>query len=86
MTSEHFGSVSCLAKEACVDVVMVVPALLNAAGRLMLIVGSKAVGPRSDVVGISKHRHSLSSPHLVFGVNASSRRCVQEVRRGVQQV
>lgn len=49
MTSEQPGAVSCVMGEACVDVVIVVPALLSAAGRLMLIVGGKVVGRRLTV-------------------------------------
>jgi hypothetical protein len=55
MVCEPSGAVSCLAREACVDVVMVIPALLSAAGWLTLIVGGKVVGPRS-YVGVWKHR------------------------------
>ena len=45
MTLGQPGVVSCLAGAACVDVVMVVPALLMQPGVLMLIVGGLLTGP-----------------------------------------
>jgi len=45
MTLGQPGAVSCLAGATCVDVVMVVPALLSAAGNVMLIVGGQLTGP-----------------------------------------
>lgn len=68
MTPKYRGAISYLATAGCVDVALVVPALLNAAGRLMLI-----VGPRSHTVGVLNHRYSLTSPRLVLEVNGSNR-------------
>lgn len=45
MTLGQPGAVSCLAGAACVDVVMVVPALLMQPGVSMLIVGASSPAP-----------------------------------------
>jgi hypothetical protein len=60
MTLGQPGAVSCLAGTACVDVVMVVPALLSAAGNVDVDRRGPAHRPRSDIVGVSNRRPSLS--------------------------
>lgn len=64
LTLEEPGAVSCLAGAVCVDVVMVVPALLNAAGDVDVDRRGPAHRPGSDSIGISNRRLSLSELHL----------------------
>jgi len=83
MTCERSGAVSCVARKTRVDVVMVLPALLNAAGT----VDVDQWGPDLTLSVSLNTDISLSTPHPVLGVNVSIKDCMCSRRaRCVQQV